>query len=69
MRSEAKTVAQYLDELTPERRELVEPVLKLISDNLPVGYAETMSWRMIGWRVPLSVYPDAYNNMWEYNNG
>lgn len=61
MRSEAKTVAAYLNELTPERRAVVEPVLELVRANVPTGYQETMNWGMISWEVPLSVQPDTYN--------
>jgi len=54
-------VSQYLDHLTPERRELISAVRALVNANLPPGYQEEMAWGAITWNVPLSVYPDTYN--------
>ena len=58
--SKAKTVAEYLAELTPERREAVEVVRKVILDNVPAGYEETMQYGMISYVVPLKRYPAGY---------
>lgn len=61
MQSKAATVEEYLDELTPERREQIEAVREEILKNLPEGYQEVMNWGMITYQVPLEVYPDTYN--------
>ncbi|MGC9395518.1 MAG: iron chaperone [Anaerolineae bacterium] len=61
MRSEATTVEEYLAELSPERRAIVETVRATILENLPAGYEEAMNWGMITYQVPLSVYPETYN--------
>jgi uncharacterized protein YdhG (YjbR/CyaY superfamily) len=61
MQSKAATVQEYLDELTPERREQIEAVRAVILENLPEGYEEVMNWGMIAYQVPLEVYPDTYN--------
>jgi uncharacterized protein YdhG (YjbR/CyaY superfamily) len=61
MRSNAATVAEYLSELPPERREAVEAVRQTILGNLPPGYEEVMNWGMITYQVPLETYPDTYN--------
>jgi uncharacterized protein YdhG (YjbR/CyaY superfamily) len=61
MQSKAATVEEYLDELTPERREQIEAVRAVILENLPEGYEEAMNWGMISYQVPLEVYPDTYN--------
>ena len=55
------TVADYLAEMPPERREAIEKVRETILQNLPEGFEETMSWGMITYQVPLEVYPDTYN--------
>ena len=34
---------------------------KVIKDNLPKGFEETMSYGMIGYVVPHSIYPDGYH--------
>ena len=61
MQSNAKTVEEYIAEAPEERREQIRKVRKVILDNLPEGYVETMNWGMISYEVPLSVYPDTYN--------
>lgn len=61
MQSNASTVAQYLSELSPERRVAVEAVRQTILENLPAGYEEVMNWGMIAYQVPLETYPDTYN--------
>jgi len=61
MKSEATTVADYLAELPPERRQTIEKVREIILKNLPDGYEEVMNWGMITYQVPLEVYPDTYN--------
>lgn len=61
MRSEAKTVEEYLAELPENRREAISKVREVILENLPDGYEESMNWGMIAYEVPLSTYPDTYN--------
>lgn len=61
MRSEATTVEEYLAELSPERRAIVEAVRATILENLPEGYEEAMNWGMLTYQVPLSIYPETYN--------
>jgi uncharacterized protein YdhG (YjbR/CyaY superfamily) len=59
--SQASTVEAYLDELPAERRAVVGAVRDLVRRSIPDGYAETMSFGMIGWCVPLARYPNTYN--------
>lgn len=59
--SNAKTIDDYLNELEPDRREIISNVLKVIQDNIPDGFEETMNWGMICFEVPLSTYPKTYN--------
>jgi hypothetical protein len=61
MQSKAKTVAQYLAELSPDRRQAVEGVRKVIRANLGQGFEEGMQYGMIGYYVPHSVYPAGYH--------
>lgn len=56
----ASTVAQYLAALPADRRAALSAVRKVINENLPDGYEEGMQFGMIGWYVPLSVYPAGY---------
>jgi hypothetical protein len=59
--STAATAEAYMAELPPERAALVAHVRDLVNANLPPGYSEGMGWGMIGWIVPLSLYPVTYN--------
>lgn len=61
MQSNAKTIEEYLSELTPDRQLAIRKVREVILDNLPNGYEEVMNWGMITYQVPLSIYPDTYN--------
>lgn len=61
MKSDAKTVQQYLAELPEERRIALEKVRKVILKNLPKGYEEGMQYGMIGYYIPLKDYPVTYN--------
>ena len=59
--SNATTIAEYLQQLPPDRRAVVTAVRDAINGCLPPGYVEAMAFGMIGWAVPLSRYPDTYN--------
>ena len=61
MKSSATTVDEYLEELTPERREAVSAVRDVVLANLPDGYEETIDFGMIAYVVPLKRYPKTYN--------
>jgi uncharacterized protein YdhG (YjbR/CyaY superfamily) len=61
MRSEAKTVSEYINSLPEDRKQAIEKIRKVVLDNLPKGIEENMNWGMIVYEVPLSVYPDTYN--------
>jgi len=61
MKSDAKTVAEYLAQLPEERHLALEKVRQTILENLPDGYEEVINWGMITYQVPLEIYPDTYN--------
>lgn len=59
--SKAETVAEYLDDLEPDRREAISAVREVIVDHLGDGFVEEMRWGMICYEVPLDIEPDTYN--------
>lgn len=61
MRSAAPTVTAYLAALSPERRDILSEVRRIILANLPKGYVEVMNWGMITYEVPLAINPKTYN--------
>jgi hypothetical protein len=61
MRSEAKSVDEYLATLPEERRAVIAAVRKMILRALPKGYEERMNWGMLSYEIPLARYPNTYN--------
>lgn len=59
--SRAKTVDEFLQELTPERRDVINAMRTVINENLPAGYVETINWGMISYEVPLERFSETYN--------
>lgn len=61
MQSKAQTVAEYLEQLPEDRRNTVTRLHQIIKDNLPNGFQETMSYGMLGYVVPHTIYPSGYH--------
>ena len=61
MRSDATSVDEYLNGLPEDRRSMLAELRKLILENLPKGYRESLSFGMICYGIPLERYPDTYN--------
>lgn len=61
MQSQAKTPDLYLKELPEDRKIAIGKLRKTILENLPEGFEEEMSYGMIGYVVPFSVYPKGYH--------
>jgi hypothetical protein len=61
MKSDVTTVEEYINLIPEDRKEAIITLRKLILDNLPEGYEETMTWGMICYEIPLSTFPDTYN--------
>ena len=61
MRTECKTVDQYLASLPEDRREAIAAVREVVLKNLPKGYEESMESTGIGYVVPHRVYPPGYH--------
>lgn len=61
MQSIASTPQEYIDALPPERKAAMEELRQNILENLPTGFSETMSYGMLGYVVPHSIYPAGYH--------
>jgi hypothetical protein len=61
MQSKAKSVGQYINELPQDRKQAINGLRKEIHKNLPKGFEEHMSYGMIGYVVPHSLYPPGYH--------
>ena len=54
------TPDQYVVELPNDRKEVIQRLRTILKENLPVGYEEEISYGMIGYVVPYSIYPAGY---------
>lgn len=61
MQIKADTPEQYLEKLPEDRQEAIIKLRKVILDHLPEGFAETISYGMIGYVIPHSIYPSGYH--------
>ncbi|GGD95310.1 DUF1801 domain-containing protein [Planktosalinus lacus] len=61
MQSKATSPEAYISELPEERKEAFTRLRQTILNNLPKGFEETMSYGMISYVVPHSLYPDGYH--------
>jgi hypothetical protein len=61
MKIEATTPEQYIEQLPSERKEAISKLREVILENLPEGFTEEMSYGMIGYVVPKSIYPGGYH--------
>ncbi|CAH8287284.1 uncharacterized protein DUF1801 [Mariniflexile fucanivorans] len=61
MQYQANTPEDYISQLPEDRQEPVKKLRAIIKKNLPKGFEETISYGMIGYVVPHSIYPDGYH--------
>ena len=61
MQSTATTAEQYLAELPEDRISAMSDLRNVVIENLHKGFEETMSYGMITYVVPHSIYPNGYH--------
>ncbi|MFV8367828.1 DUF1801 domain-containing protein [Flavobacterium sp. XS1P27] len=61
MQSTATSIEAYLQEIPLERKEAFTKLRESILENIPNGFVEQMSYGMIGYVVPHSIYPNGYH--------
>src|SRR5437764_1122083 len=61
MKSAAATPKEYVESLPDDRKVAIAGLRKAIRKNLPKGFSEVMSYGMIGYVVPHSLYPPGYH--------
>jgi len=61
MQSTATTPDAYIDSLPEDRKEAIAKLRAVITENLPPGFQEVISYGMIGYVVPHSLYPAGYH--------
>jgi len=61
MKYEANSPEEYISKIPEDRQLVLSRMRKVILANLPEGFEERMSYGMIGYVVPHSLYPDGYH--------
>ena len=61
MHSNASTPKEYVTSLPEDRRQVIAELRKAIRKNLPEGFSEIMSYGMLCYVIPHSLYPDGYH--------
>jgi hypothetical protein len=61
MYSKAKSVKEYLDAISDDRKAIFKKLRETIKANIPKGFKEEMNYGMIGYVVPHSIYPAGYH--------
>ncbi|WP_055443901.1 DUF1801 domain-containing protein [Lacinutrix himadriensis] len=61
MQYKADTPEAYINQVPEERQAVLKKLRKTIKENLPKGFQEVITYGMIGYVVPHSIYPEGYH--------
>lgn len=61
MQYKADSPEDYISQLPKERKAVISKIRQNILDNLPKGFEEQISYGMLGYVVPHSLYPNGYH--------
>ena len=61
MPSKATTPDEYISQISDDKQEAFSLLRQTILENIPKGFSEEMSYGMIGYVVPFSLYPNGYH--------
>jgi uncharacterized protein YdhG (YjbR/CyaY superfamily) len=61
MQIQAENPEEYVKKLPEDRKEVVQKLREIIKKALPKGFEEVVSYGMLGYVVPHSIYPDGYH--------
>ncbi len=61
MQSKATDPTEYINSLPEDRKVVMTQLRKMVQANLPKGFAEVMSYGMLGYVVPHKLYPSGYH--------
>jgi len=57
----ANTPEEYIAQLPQDRQRVIKKLRTIIKTNLPKGFEEGINYKMLGYYVPHSIYPDGYH--------
>jgi uncharacterized protein YdhG (YjbR/CyaY superfamily) len=55
------TPEEYIAQIPEDRKAVFQQLREIITDNLPTGFEEVISYGMLGYVVPHSIYPSGYH--------
>ncbi len=61
MQYQATSVENYMSQVPENRKEALLKLRNTINSNIPQGFEETISYGMVGYVVPHSLYPSGYH--------
>ena len=61
MQTSEQEISTYISSLSEDRQEAITKLRAIIIDNLPTGFQEAYSYKMIGYVVPHNIYPNGYH--------
>lgn len=61
MKVNIASIEEYIESLPEDRRTAIQQLREVIIANLPEGFSEQISYGMIGYVVPHSIYPKGYH--------
>ncbi|MCB9034018.1 MAG: DUF1801 domain-containing protein [Chitinophagales bacterium] len=61
MKVVASSVEDYLNNIADDKKEAVAQLRNTVKQNLPEGFVEQLSYGMIGFVVPKTLYPNGYH--------
>jgi len=61
MQSKALNPDEYIRQIPVDKLETFSLIRNTVLENLPEGFVEEMSYGMIGYVVPFSIYPNGYH--------
>lgn len=61
MQNQATSPEEYISQIPPERQEVFRKIIEAVQRGLPEGFRMGISNGMIGWCVPLELYPAGYH--------
>lgn len=61
MKVNIASIEEYIESLPEDRRAAIQQLREVIIANLPEGFSEQISYGMIGYVVPHSIYPKGYH--------
>jgi len=56
-----ETLKDYLENISEERKPIINKLRKVIKNAMPSGFEECLSYKMIAYVVPFKTYPNGYH--------